>query len=148
MSLNMSHIEREAFLADVHVGVIGIEQPGHPPLAVPVWYDYAPQVGVRVVTGRDSLKARLLQDAGRFALCAQVEQAPLYRYVSVEGPIVSVRTATLEGDRRPLARRYFGKELGDRYAESTDAEPNLVFTMRPERWRTLDYAKLAPAAGG
>jgi len=40
MSLAMTKQEREAFLADVHVGVISIPEPGRGPLTVPVWYAY------------------------------------------------------------------------------------------------------------
>ena len=81
--------------------------------------------------------------AGRFAICAQVEQPPAYRYVSVEGPVIDVRPADREKDTRPMARRYFGAELGDAYvASQSDEGQSLVFTMRPERWRTVDYAKL------
>jgi nitroimidazol reductase NimA-like FMN-containing flavoprotein (pyridoxamine 5'-phosphate oxidase superfamily) len=140
-TLSMTRSEREAFLSAVHVAVIGIERAGRTPLAVPIWYDYDPAIGVWVITGKDSEKGRALGAAGRFALCAQSEAPPLYRYVSVEGPITSVRPARLEEDRRPMAHRYFGPALGDRYIESSDDANSLVFTMRPERWRTVDYAK-------
>ena len=141
MSLAMTSLERDAFLAAVHVGVISVERAGRAPLAVPIWYDYDPAIGVWVITGRESEKGRALSAAGRFALCAQSEAPPLYRYVAVEGPIVSVRRAQLEQDRRPMARRYFGAALGDRYVESNDDAGSVVFTMRPERWRTVDYGK-------
>jgi nitroimidazol reductase NimA-like FMN-containing flavoprotein (pyridoxamine 5'-phosphate oxidase superfamily) len=143
----MTRAEREAFLADVHVGVISIEQPDGPPLAVPIWYDYAPEVGVRVITDRGSQKGRALEAAGRFTLVAQTEEPPAYRYVSVSGPIVEVVPADLETHRRPMALRYFGPGLGDLYAESAPGEDNLIFTMRPERWRTVDYGKILPGAG-
>ena len=45
MSLAMSPEERDAFLADLHVGVISIEQAGAAPLTVPIWYDYKPGAG-------------------------------------------------------------------------------------------------------
>src|SRR5262245_24274067 len=85
MSISMTRSEREAFLSAVHIGVISIERAGRPPLAVPIWYDYDPTIGVWVITGKDSEKGRALGEAGRFALCAQSEAPPLYRYVSVEG---------------------------------------------------------------
>jgi nitroimidazol reductase NimA-like FMN-containing flavoprotein (pyridoxamine 5'-phosphate oxidase superfamily) len=141
----MTRSERDAFLAEVHVGVISIERPGRAPLAVPIWYDYDPAVGVWVITGQDSEKGRALAAAGRFALCAQNETPPLYRYVSVEGPITSVRAAIRDRDTRAMARRYFGPDLGDRYVETSDPGDSLVFTMQPERWRTVDYAKLGDA---
>ena len=96
-----------------------------------------------MITDKDSEKGRALAAAGRFALCAQSETPPACRYVSAEGAIASVRLAELERDRRPMARRYLGREGGDQFVESgVEGEENLVFTMRPERWRTVDYAKL------
>ncbi len=142
MSLAMTKAEREAYLAEVHVGVISIEQPGHPPLSAPIWYDFEPDRGVWVITEKDSLKGRLLREAGRFTLVAQNEEPPSYRYVSVEGPVVSVDPADLERDLRPMAHRYFGAELGDQYVAGSPGEANLVFVMSPERWRTVDYRKL------
>ena len=141
MNLTMSEAERQAFLADLHVGVISIERADGPPLTVPIWYDYEPGGDLWVLTGADSLKTKLLRKAERFSLCAQTEQAPLYSYVSVEGPVVSVDPADIEADQRPMAHRYFGEELGNMYVESLDGD-SLKWTMRPERWFTVDYSKL------
>ncbi len=146
MKLNMTVAERHAFLEDLHVGVISIEQEGQSPLAVPIWYDFTPDVGIWVITGAESQKGRLLQKAGRFSLCAQTEAPPSYQYVSVEGPIIETRPAELEKDTRPMAHRYFGPQLGDLYVSSTPQEGQLVFRMRPERWRTVDYGKLQGAS--
>ena len=142
MSLAMTREEREAFLADVHVGVLSIELPGHAPLSAPVWYDYAPDVGLWFVTEAESRKGRALAAARRCTLVAQSEQAP-YKYVSVSGPVVDVRPAEDEAHRRPMARRYLGKELGDQYVAGVSGEGNLLYTVRPERWLTLDYTKMA-----
>jgi nitroimidazol reductase NimA-like FMN-containing flavoprotein (pyridoxamine 5'-phosphate oxidase superfamily) len=143
MSLTMSPKEREAFLADVHVGVISIARAGRKgPLTVPIWYDYDPAIGVWVITPPTSVKGKLLEAAGRFSLCAQTEEPPTYRYVSVEGPIRSVRAADREKDTRPMAHRYFGQQLGDLYIAGQEEGPSNVYTMQPERWRTVDYSKL------
>jgi len=108
---------------------------------VPIWYSYEPGGEVRVITARASRKGRLLERAGRFSLCAQTETPP-YKYVSVEGRIVAIEAADLERDRRPLAHRYLGAAMGDRYVESTrDDVENVLVRMRPERWLTVDYAK-------
>lgn len=141
MSLAMSRDERNAFLADLHVGVISIEQKDAPPLSVPIWYDYAPDRGVRVISGEGSLKARCLTAAGRFTLVAQDETPPAYRYVSVEGPLTEARPADVERDLRPMARRYFGERAGDAYTDSVASEAMTLFVMRPETWRTVDYRK-------
>jgi nitroimidazol reductase NimA-like FMN-containing flavoprotein (pyridoxamine 5'-phosphate oxidase superfamily) len=142
MSLAMTKEERQAFLADVHIGIVSIPEDGRGPLTVPVWYVYDPGGELRFVTGKSSRKGRLLARARRFSLCVQTETSP-YKYVSVEGPIVSMEAADLERDRRPLARRYLGRAGGDRYIEETREEhaENVLIRMRPERWLTVDYAK-------
>jgi PPOX class probable F420-dependent enzyme len=142
MSLAMTKQEREAFLAEAHVGVISIPEPGRGPLTVPVWYAYDPGGELRVVTARTSRKGQLLARSGRFSLCAQTETAP-YKYVSVEGPIVAIEDAHLERHLRPLARRYLGPQMGDQYVERTAAEhsDNVLVRMRPERWLTVDFGK-------
>ncbi len=136
----MTTEEREAFLSGLHVGVIAIERADGPPLTVPIWYGYEPGGLVWVITAAESVKGRLLEAAGRFSICAQTEEPPFYKYVSVEGPVVEVSPADLESDLRPLARRYFGEALGDRYVER-GGDGGLKFSMRPERWFTVDYAK-------
>jgi PPOX class probable F420-dependent enzyme len=144
MSITMTKEEREAFLSGVHVGIISIADDGRGPLTVPVWYAYDAGGEVRVVTGRTSRKGRLLARAGRFSLCVQTESAP-YKYVSVEGPIVGTGPANPDRDLRPLAHRYLGATMGDRYMDQTRSSPeqvdNVVVRMRPERWLTSDYAK-------
>ena len=144
MSLAMTKQERETFLADLHVGVISIDEPGRGPLTVPIWYDYQPGGELWLITDRGSRKGKALDKAGRFSLCAQTE-APPYKYVMVEGPIVSVGTEDLENVARAMAYRYLGKELGDQYIEATRAEAErgdtVCYRMRPKRWLSVDYAK-------
>ena len=141
-SLKMSQQEREDFLAGVHVGVISIENAGRAPLTAPIWYGYTPEQGVWVITGKTSLKGVALDAAARFSLVAQQEDMP-YKYVSVEGPIIETREADKEKDSRPMAHRYFGVEFGDAYTDSgSDELVNFVYRMQPERWLTVDYAKL------
>lgn len=142
MGLAMSVSEREEFLADVHVGVIAIERSDGPPLAVPIWYDYRPGGRLKVLTTADSLKGRLLQAANRFTLCVQDETPPFYRYVSVEGDVVSVEAADVEADSRPMAHRYFGPDMGDTYVDSSEDQA-LRFEMEPTHWWSVDYSKLS-----
>ena len=142
MALTMTKMEREAFLADVHVGIISLAEEGRGPLTVPIWYAYAPGGELRLLTGRNSRKGRLLTQAGRFSLCVQTE-APPYRYVSVEGPITAIEAVDVERDLRPLAHRYLGAEKGDSFVEQMRGgqSGNILIRMRPERWLTADYSK-------
>jgi len=144
MSLAMTREEREAFLADLHVGVISIADPERGPLTVPIWYDYEPGGDLWVITGRDSRKGRLIERARRLSLCVQTESPP-YKYISIEGPVVSIEPADVERHTRPMAHRYLGKEMGDGYIAATESpesrEQSVVVRVRPERWLTVDYAK-------
>ena len=136
----MTAEEREAFLADVHVGVLAIEEPGRGPLALPIWYLYR-DGEVRIGIDGSSVKARLLAAAGRATLIVQNE-APPYQYVSVEGPVVVDDSSR---DDLEMATRYLGPELGRWYAEnSPSGEDAVLVRLVPERWRTKDYGKLFP----
>ncbi len=137
MGFEMTKEERQSFLAGVHVGVVSIPEHGRGPLTVPVWYSYKPGGDLYFITGRDSRKAKLLGLSLRISLCAQTETRP-YKYVSVEGPVISVDPADLERDIRPIARRYLGAEEGDRYVVEGEA---VLVRVRPERWFTVDYSK-------
>jgi nitroimidazol reductase NimA-like FMN-containing flavoprotein (pyridoxamine 5'-phosphate oxidase superfamily) len=54
----MSGGEREAFLADVYVGVLSVSQASSGPLSVPIWYTYAPGGVLSVITRTSSRKAK------------------------------------------------------------------------------------------
>lgn len=139
---SMTKKEREAYLAHVHVGILSVAEEGRGPFAVPVWYAYEPGGEVEVVTVRSTKKAKLIERAGRFSLCVQ-DEAPPYRYASVEGPVTAMEAANLERDLRPLCHRYLGQEQGDATFQMLASMPGerVIITMRPERWLTADYSK-------
>jgi PPOX class probable F420-dependent enzyme len=138
-AVQMSTTEREAFLADLHIGVLAVERPDGPPLVTPVWYRYEPGGAVELSTAASSVKGRLLAAAGRATLCAQREDLP-YAYVTVEGP---VRSGEASDDvRLDLAVRYLGTEMGQAYMASNPGGDNTLVRLTPERWYTVDYTKL------
>lgn len=53
----------------------------------------------------------------------------------------SIRVDRIGGDTRPMARRYFGKEMGDAYVASNLTGASNFYRMQPEYWLTVDYAK-------
>jgi nitroimidazol reductase NimA-like FMN-containing flavoprotein (pyridoxamine 5'-phosphate oxidase superfamily) len=142
MSLSMSIEERQGFLADVHVGIVSVSRPPLAPLSVPVWYSYTAGGVVTLITGATSVKAGLITGEGRFSLCVQTEEAP-YKYVSVEGPVERIDTPVDPDERRAMAYRYLGKEIGDLYLAATagQADGSCAIRMRPESWLTSDFAK-------
>jgi len=144
MPTTMTKEEREAFLAEVRIGVISINDPGRGPLAVPIWYDYERGGDVWFMTPRSSMKGRRLEVGARVSLCVQDENTP-YRYVSVEGPVTANQSYTIDRDFLPMAQRYLGEEGGQAYADSLpageSAAAGVKVVVRPERWLTLDLNK-------
>ncbi len=135
--MDMTTEERDAFLADVHVGILAIARNGKGPLALPIWYQYEDGDVVIGMSGA-TLKAKLLRAAGRATLTVQTETAP-YKYVSVEGPVVVL---TEQRDDLAMASRYLGPELGAWYAEHNPSnESSVVARLTPQRWITCDFAK-------
>ncbi len=134
---DMSREEREAFLADLHVGILSIQRDGKGPLALPIWYQYEGGQVIIHMSG-DSVKATLLRRHGRASLTVQNE-APPYQYVMVEGPV----TLAHEGrDILSMAVRYLGDETGRQYATANPpTDESVVARLTPERWLTTDYGK-------
>ena len=135
----MSIEARQAFLADVHVGIIAIDEPDRGPLAVPVWYSYEPGGDVQVLMQGDSRKMVGIEAAGRFSLCAQ-QEAPPYKYVTVEGPVTNVRPYEIETDLLAMATRYLGEEGGRGYVATASSENGVLVSMTPEHWLSTDYS--------
>ncbi len=142
MSLTMTQGEREAFLAETHIGVLSVAEPGRGPLTVPVWYGYEPGGPVRFVTGAASRKARLFRSAGRMSLLVQTETPP-YKYVSVEGPL-RIGEPDYGRDIRRVAIRYLGEQMGEAYLRMAAAEgaASILVELAAERWLSVDYSKM------
>ena len=134
----MTQAERQAFLADVHVGVLAVEEPGRGPLALPIWYSVS-DGDVLISMDGSSLKARLLRSAGRATMTVQNE-APPYQYVSVEG---SIAFEPDDGNGLALATRYLGPEFAKLYNDANPpTDDTVIVRLRPEHWRTFDFNKV------
>ena len=139
MSLYMTKAERETFLAEVHIGVLSISNGDHGPLSAPIWYLYEAGGDLRVSFGPNSRKAKLISEGTRVSLVAQTETAP-YKYVSVEGAVLSVGPPPSEDFTLELATRYLGEDGGRQYASGGNGD-SIVVTVRIEHWMTTDYSK-------
>jgi PPOX class probable F420-dependent enzyme len=138
----MTRAEREAFLAETHVGVLTVEEPGRGPCATPVWYRYTPGNPVRMTLSPTSRKAVLLRRAGRASLCAQTESVP-YRYVTVEGRI-EIQEDDPAQDRHEMAYRYLNTERAEAHLASIEASGSeVLLLLHPAHWRSVDFSKLA-----
>ncbi|WP_024802137.1 pyridoxamine 5'-phosphate oxidase family protein [Nocardia sp. BMG51109] len=132
--------ERQEFLADKHIAVLSVAtSDGRPPATVPIWYDYTPGGSIRINTGANSRKARLVREAGAVTLVVQREELP-YQYVIVEGTVVDTAIPAPRGAREEIAVRYLGPEGGRAFADSMEGSESVLFTIRPDRWITQDYS--------
>ena len=77
--------------------------------------------------------------AGRFAITAQDEQPP-YKYVTAEGDVTDIDTAT-EAEVRKIAARYLGEEAGGQFTDQNLTPTSIVIRMRPQKWLSTDYSK-------
>ena len=135
----MTETEKQEFLADLHVGVLSLNDNSKGPLTAPIWYDYEPGQELWFITGSNSLKGKLLEVGVRLSLVAQSEEPP-YKYVSVEGPVVSIDEST-EDDLLAMAVRYLGETGGKRYTENSNGSGGVLVRVKPERWLAVDYGK-------
>jgi hypothetical protein len=140
MIMTMTKDERETFLADVHVAIVGIPDENRGPLTVPVWYWYEPGGYIWFETEPGSRKGQLLHAGKRISLCVQDENPP-YAYVSVEGPIIEIASDDRELHEIPMAIRYLGQQAGREYIANQAPAVWKRYIMRPERWRTFDGSK-------
>ena len=150
----MTEQERQEFLAGPHVAVLSIARDGgRAPHATPVWYAYEPGGDVTFFTGtqgRRSRKAELIGKAGAVSMTVQQEEFP-YRYVTVEGTVVSEECppsaqhalAVARRDLRRDLRRYLPEQHAQGFVEAELGHPApefVLFTVRPDRWLTFDFA--------
>ncbi|MGY0541002.1 pyridoxamine 5'-phosphate oxidase family protein [Nocardioides sp. YJ-D4] len=129
--------DRQELLTEPLIAALSVSrEDGRAPLTVPIWYDYTPGGEVWFVTGKDSLKARLLAAAGRCTLMVE-RLDPTVRYVSVEGPVRIADAA--EGESEAMARRYLPPDAADAYlAEAANFPPEVTVRLSPENWLSAD----------
>jgi nitroimidazol reductase NimA-like FMN-containing flavoprotein (pyridoxamine 5'-phosphate oxidase superfamily) len=139
-SLVMTHEERQAFLAGVHIGVLAVERDGRAPLAVPVWYDYEPGGELLIWTGRDTPKHQSISQARRFSLLVQQEEPP-YKYVMTEGEAVVDGQPPTREQALKIARRYESEDDAVAYVNSALDDAAILVRMRPQKWLSTDYSK-------
>lgn len=136
--MKLSKAEREQLLSEPHVAVIAIERTGRAPIAVPIWYDVAPDGTVWIMTGTESLKAQLLRSAGRCTLTVDTV-TPRTQFVAVECELVEERERT-DTDLTEMGTRYLGESAPGYIAWAKDAlADEQVFVLRPVDWRSGDF---------
>jgi nitroimidazol reductase NimA-like FMN-containing flavoprotein (pyridoxamine 5'-phosphate oxidase superfamily) len=142
--------EREQFLAEPHVAVVSVaadpdRDPDRPPLAVPTWYHYTPGGDLSFFTGTQGHRARktgLIRRAGTLTITVQKHDPP-WKFVSVECQVVGDDQPPKREQMLRIVERYLPPDMAEGMVEGelTHPEPQLVvFTVRPTRWTSFDFA--------
>ena len=139
-SFVMTKEEREAFLGEVHIGVLAIERERRAPLAVPVWYDYEPGGELLIWMERNTAKDRAIRAAGRLSLAIQQEARP-YKYVTVEGPVIANDEPPTREQALRIAGRYWPEDEARAYVDSSLGAHSVLVRVRPEKWLSTDHSK-------
>jgi nitroimidazol reductase NimA-like FMN-containing flavoprotein (pyridoxamine 5'-phosphate oxidase superfamily) len=149
MPRQLTEQERQEFLAEPHVGVLSVASDSdRPPLTVPVFYGYQPGGNLTIFTGtqgRKARKTRLIQKAGVLSLSVQREEFP-YKYVTVEGTVVRTDKPPSAEQLLAIVRRYMPEEQAQGFVKAELEFPVselVLFTIRPDRWLTFDFADQA-----
>lgn len=133
----LSAAERSAFLYESRVAVLSIEATTRAPLLVPIWYAWDGQT-VGLWMAGDSRKLRLLQRSRRCSLCVQETTRP-YRYVSLEGDVLSWGAIDWTQELIPLVDRYLTPEDRARYLDAMGGPAGVAgdvyVRIAPVRWR-------------
>jgi nitroimidazol reductase NimA-like FMN-containing flavoprotein (pyridoxamine 5'-phosphate oxidase superfamily) len=143
----MNEQERQAFLAEPHIGVLSVANTaGRPPHSIPLWYAYEPGGTVTFFTGTQGRKARktaLIERARAVSLTVQREEFP-YKYVTIEGSVVRVEQPPQADAMLAIVRRYLPEEQAQRFVAAELAQPGdtlVLFTIRPDRWLAFDFGE-------
>lgn len=143
--MRMTKVEREAFLAEPHIGVMSVaNERNRPPHAVPLWYGYEPGGTLTFFTGtmgRKAHKTRLIEQASTLSLTVQREEFP-YKYVTVEGAVVQVDRPPTAERMLAIVRRYLPVEQAQGMVQGELDNPTglVLFTIRPDYWLSADFS--------
>ncbi|MFW6075158.1 MAG: pyridoxamine 5'-phosphate oxidase family protein [Chloroflexota bacterium] len=148
----MTEMAMQEFLAEPHIGVIGVvSDDGRPPLTVPLSYAYEPGGNLTFFTGtmgRRARKKRFIAQSGHISLCVQKEEFP-YKYVTVEGTVIDTAEPPAEPEMLKIVRRYLPEEAARgmvRHELSIPDSELILYTVRPDRWSSMDFSESAEEA--
>jgi hypothetical protein len=147
MARTLTPAEREQFLARPQVGVLSVADLDgeRAPLTVPVWYAYQPGGELTFFTGtqgRAARKTRLLERAGKLSFCVQQPEYP-YKYVTAECTVVKADRAPAAEQVLAVVGRYLPQEAAEGFTAAELSNPAgtfVLFTARPDRWLSFDFA--------
>ena len=125
----MTNAKLEAFLKEPNVAVLATVDARGRAHAAPIWYLYDDGVFI-MSTGRGSQKHRNVEANPDVTLV--VDRRTLPYYAAMAQGRAEIVPGFPDEDRRRLAVRYLGEELGDAYL-ATSAGDSITIRLRPRK---------------
>jgi uncharacterized protein len=122
--------DREVFLNEPNVAVLATVDRRGKPHGAPVWYLYRNGAFV-ISTGRGSQKHRNVEANPEVTVVVDRRTLPYYA-VMARGR-AEIGDPLTDAERRELAVRYLGDELGNRYVERTSGQDAITIRIRPRK---------------
>jgi PPOX class probable F420-dependent enzyme len=126
----MAADDPEAFLGEANVAVLATVDREGRAHGAPVWYVYRDGAFI-ISTGRGSQKHRNVEANPEITIV--VDRRTLPYYAVMASGRAEVGPPLTEDERRELAVRYLGEELGNRYVERTNGQDAVTIRLRPRR---------------
>jgi PPOX class probable F420-dependent enzyme len=122
--------ERDAFIREANVAVLASVDSRGRAHAAPVWYLH--KAGVFIIsTGRGSQKHRNVETNPDITLVIDRRTIPYYA-VMARG-LAEIGDPLTDAERREMAVRYLGEELGNRYVERTAGQDAITIRLTPRK---------------
>lgn len=122
--------KQEDFLAQANVAVLATVDAKGRAHAAPIWYLYR-DGEIAMSTGRGSQKHKNIESHPDVTLVVDSRELPYYALM-VQGRI-EVGPGFSDDERRELATRYLGPELGERYLQSTQGGNSVSLRLKPRK---------------
>ncbi len=126
----MASPELESMLEEANVAVLASVDTKGRAHAAPIWYLYE-NGEFLISTGRGSQKHKNVEANPNVTLVIDRRDLP-YLAAMIRGK-AEIEGAFSEEQRKRLAFRYLGDEMGRRYVESTDGGSSVTIRLKPEK---------------
>jgi PPOX class probable F420-dependent enzyme len=122
--------ERDDFIAEPNVAVLATVDSRGRAHGAPIWYLYKGGVFI-ISTGRGSQKHRNVEANPEVTLVIDRRAVPYYAVMARGAAEIGPPLA--DDERRELAVRYLGEEMGNRYTERTSGQDAITIRLRPRK---------------
>jgi PPOX class probable F420-dependent enzyme len=122
--------ESESFISEPNVAVLATVDRRGRAHAAPIWYLYHDGTFI-ISTGRGSQKHRNVEANPEITLVIDRRTVPYYA-VMARGA-ANIGAPLTDEERREMAIRYLGEELGNRYVERTSGQDAVTIRLRPRK---------------